>query len=251
MQLKYKIIHDGNICFKYRGQIPIIILLLAIPIMWSNTHYKAYTTELKCIIQCVGVIVSIAGLILRYYTIGTTPKNTSGRNRNQQIAETLNTTGSYSITRNPLYFANWIIWFGLSLFSFSYVFMIIAMLLFKIIYTRIILVEEQFLLNKFKIRYSKFCNNVPVFFPHIWNFKKSKNTFSLKKILRQEYSSTLSTIISFIYLDLIMQIVYSKKYLGSIHIMDNIYLYSWILVISIYIVLWLKIFKTYTSLLDD
>tara|TARA_B100001250_G_scaffold414543_1_gene453718 strand:- start:6771 stop:7526 length:756 start_codon:yes stop_codon:yes gene_type:complete len=251
MQLNNKIILDGNFLFKYRGQIPIFILILAIPILWKNDYYTIYTTAFKSLFQLTGIILGLSGLILRYYTIGTTPNKTSGRNRNQQIAETLNTTGCYSMTRNPLYFANWMIWLGLSLFTLNYVFMLITILLFHIVYERIILAEEQFLLKKFKKTYSNFCNDVPVFFPNLYNFKKSKHIFSFKKILRQEYSSTLSTIVSFIYLDIITQIICSKKSLGIVQLCNDIYIYIFILLISGYIALCLKIFRTYTTLLDD
>ena len=251
MQLNNKIILDGNFLFKYRGQIPIFILLLAIPILSTSDYYTIYTTGFKSLFQLTGIMLGLFGLILRYYTIGTTPNKTSGRNRNQQIAKTLNTTGSYSMTRNPLYFANWMIWLGLSLFTLNYVFILITILLFHIVYERIMLVEEQFLLKKFKKRYSDFCNHVPVFFPNLYNFKKSKHVFSFKKILRQEYSSTLSTIESFIYLDIITQIIYSKKSLGIAQLCNDIYIYIFILVISAYIALCLKMFRTHTTLLDD
>ncbi|MGB8874133.1 MAG: hypothetical protein WCC75_12145, partial [Desulfobaccales bacterium] len=45
---------------------------------------------------------------------GLPPRGTSGRNTQGQVAETLNTTGIYSLVRNPLYLGNFLIWLGLS-----------------------------------------------------------------------------------------------------------------------------------------
>lgn len=38
------------------------------------------------------ILVSFAGVVVRAYTIGTTPRGTSGRNTKKQVAESLNTS---------------------------------------------------------------------------------------------------------------------------------------------------------------
>ena len=66
----------------------------------------------------VSVFVSILGLVIRFYTIGTTPKGTSGRNTKNQIEQKddfLNSTGLYSLVRHPLYLGNYFIWLGISI----------------------------------------------------------------------------------------------------------------------------------------
>jgi len=240
MKIIDKMLENGNWLFKYRGQIPIILLLIAIPIINSTSYYselEEYTTN---IIQSIAITISIIGLILRYFTIGTTPLGTSGRNRNAQIAETLNTTGIYSITRNPLYLANYIIWLGISTYSLSYVLTIITSLFFLFVYERIILVEEFFLTKTYKKDYEYFIKKTPVFFPKFKNYKISTQPFLLKKILKQEYSSTLSTIIAFIYIDLIIR--YFNEKIDCTSLFTNTHLT--ILTISLLLGLILKIFKT-------
>ena len=59
------------------------------------------------------VIICIVGFLVRFYTIGTTPKGTSGRNTQEQVADVLNFDGMYSMLRHPLYLGNYLIWFGL------------------------------------------------------------------------------------------------------------------------------------------
>ena len=48
--------------------------------------------------------------------MGFAPRGTSGRNTLGQVAEVLNTSGMYSVVRNPLYLGNFVIWLGLALF---------------------------------------------------------------------------------------------------------------------------------------
>ena len=83
------------------------------------------------------------------------------------------------------------------------------------------------------------------------NFKKPRNTFSIKKIIKQEYSSTFSTIIAFLYLDFLINITYAMQNVGSVHMYNNIYLYVFILAIIGYVTMCLKVFRKHTSLLDD
>ena len=199
MQLYDNLIKNGNYLFKYRGQLPIIIFIISIPIIFHTSYYCLFNSQWQIIIQLIAIIISLSGLLCRYYITGSTPNQTSGRNRDYQIADQLNTTGAYSIVRNPLYLANYLIWIGISIYSFSYILCIIITLLFVLHYERIILAEEQFLLQKFNHEYKTFCNHTHVYLPLFKNYKKSKYRFSIKKILRQEYSSTLSTITSFIW----------------------------------------------------
>ena len=244
MKLYNQILQTGNYIFKYRGQIPVFLLILVIPIIYETTYYNLLKTHITSIIQYFGLLISILGLFVRYITIATTPKGTSGRNRNLQIAEELNTKGIYSIVRNPLYLANFIIWVGISVYSLSYILTILICLLFIIKYERIILVEEDFLSRKFGSQYEDFSQKTSIFFPKFTNYIKSNHKFSFKKILRQEYSSSLSVIISFIFIDLILG--FSST--GNIVITQ---IHMTILSISLVLTSVLKILKKYTEILNE
>jgi hypothetical protein len=60
------------------------------------------------------VFISLIGLAVRIYTIDYTPDNTSGRNTSEQVADTLNRTGIYSIIRHPLYVGIFLMWLGIA-----------------------------------------------------------------------------------------------------------------------------------------
>ena len=77
------------------------------------------------------ISISVLGFLVRFYTIGTTPKGTSGRNTKEQVADVLNSSGMYSMLRHPLYLGNYLIWLGISLASFNIYFAIIMSLLYR------------------------------------------------------------------------------------------------------------------------
>tara|TARA_B100001250_G_C19727618_1_gene756856 strand:- start:367 stop:1095 length:729 start_codon:yes stop_codon:yes gene_type:complete len=240
-----KMIKDGSLLFKYRGQTPIILFIIAIPIVKNTHHHEQLSLIELDLIQYMAVTIALTGLLLRYITIGTSPAGTSGKNRNKQVADKLNTKGIYSIVRNPLYLGNYLIWVGISIYSTSYIFTLITSIFFFFQYERIILTEEQFLAKKYGDRYREFLENTPLFLPNFFKYQKSKNRFSFKSIIRQEYSSTLSTICAFIYIDVLMNILFSNLLHDLL-----IEKYIKILCVSIIVTLILKIIKSYTKILS-
>jgi protein-S-isoprenylcysteine O-methyltransferase Ste14 len=106
LSTKMALIHtfeeQGNKLFRYRGQIPVILFLLAIPVVYF-TDYSWISLTTMNVLTAIAICISFIGFLIRAYSIGTTPKGTSGRNRDSQVAESLNTTGIYSMVRHPLY----------------------------------------------------------------------------------------------------------------------------------------------------
>ena len=92
---------QGNFLFKYRGQFPIILFLIALPFMYF-TDYTFVDRKINILFLFFAYFISCIGFFIRFYTIGTTPKGTSGRNTKEQIAEELNSTGIYSLIRLQL-----------------------------------------------------------------------------------------------------------------------------------------------------
>ena len=130
MKLNQNMLTVGKCLFKYRGQIPIILFFLAIPIIYDNNYYNNLSKDTINTIQYFAILLGILGLCVRFITIATSPRGTSGRNRQKQIAQTLNTTGLYSIVRNPLYLGNYLIWAGVGIYSLSYTLLIIITICF-------------------------------------------------------------------------------------------------------------------------
>ena len=233
---------QGDTLFRYRGQFPILIFILVIPFLFFTDYtYISYITN-----TCVffSVLFSLLGLLIRFYTVGTSQKGTSGRNRDRQIADVLNDNGAYSVVRHPLYFANYLIWLGISIFTYNIYFIIIMSLLFWIYYERIMLTEEAFLEKKFGKYYLQWADCVPAFFPNIFLYKPSSISFSYITVLRREYSTILSSIIAFVYIELIR-----GYFQYNILVIDKLMLIIFLSVLVLVIIL--KLLKSYTDILNE
>jgi len=179
---------QGNALFKRRGYIPLI--MLAVGILWYA--FLLYTDKARVNCWWVDVLflcVGFAGLGVRIFTVGFTPKNTSGRNTTEgQIAERLNTSGIYSIVRHPLYLGNFFMWLAPILLLSDLWFTMFFCAFYWIYYERIMYAEEQFLRKKFGQTYIDWSNETPAFFPKFSRYKKADLTFSLRNVLKREYN---------------------------------------------------------------
>lgn len=191
---------SGNKLFKYRGQIPVVLFLLAIPVIYF-TDISYLSPQARYVLTIVAISLSVLGFIIRAIAIATSAKGTSGRNREEQVADTLNTSGIYSTIRHPLYLGNYFIWIGIVLYTFSFSFVIIVSLLYWLYYERIMFTEERFLERKFGDEYMTWANNTPAFFPGFNNYTKNVVPFSLKTIMRREYSGLFATVLGFVFVD--------------------------------------------------
>ncbi|MBC9811740.1 DUF1295 domain-containing protein [Crocinitomicaceae bacterium CZZ-1] len=203
MALVHSFETSGNKLFKYRGQIPVVLFLMAIPVVYF-TDYKCVDEnpmlDWGLLITCA--LISFSGQVIRSIAIGTANKHTSGRNTKEgQVAEALNTKGIYSTVRHPLYLGNYLMWIGIVAYTYNIYFVIIVSLLFWIYYERIMFAEERFLERKFGDDYVNWSLKVPAFIPSFKNKVKSEIPFSFKTTLRREYSGITATILGFVFVD--------------------------------------------------
>ena len=164
MALIHSFEKSGNTLFRYRGQIPVVLFILVIPVLYfTDTNWMDRNTYQ--ILTGLAIAISILGFIVRAISIGTTPKGTSGRNTEQQVAEVLNQTGIYSMVRHPLYLGNYLMWIGIVVFTFNIYFILIVSLAYWLYYERIMFAEERFLERKFGKDYLDWSLKVPAFIP--------------------------------------------------------------------------------------
>lgn len=206
MALVHSFEKSGNILFKYRGQIPIVLFLAAVPVMFFTDYsFLKHETWLYYSLFIFSIIVSFLGQYIRAVAIGTSNKFTSGRNLNKQEAAVLNTTGIYSTCRHPLYLGNYFMWIGIVIFTFNIWFFVLVSLAFWLYYERIMFAEERFLERKFGEEYISWSLKVPAFVPSRKNYIKNDIPFSFKTILRREYPGVTATIIGFVFVDFFRQ----------------------------------------------
>lgn len=206
MALQEEFEQQGNWLFKYRSFLPLIVLVIGITLHLRTEIYPdtfiLEETPYEIYYEMFALIISLFGLFIRVYTVGHTPKNTSGRNTKQgQLADTLNTTGIYSIVRHPLYLGNFLMWFGPAMLTGHFWFIIAFVLFYWIYYERIMYAEEQFLRRKFGEQYLKWSENVPAFVPKFKKFKKSDLPFSWKKVLKKEKNGLFALFLIFLVFD--------------------------------------------------
>jgi protein-S-isoprenylcysteine O-methyltransferase Ste14 len=191
MALQEEFESQGNWLFRYRSFLPLIILVIGWMLYLRRElhpeEFTLYSPELDTYFLAAGLGVGLLGLFIRIYTVGHTPRNTSGRNTKEgQVADTLNQTGIYSLVRHPLYLGNYLMWLGPAVYTGHVWFMIGFTFMYWVYYERIMFAEEQFLRKKFGKTYLDWSAKVPAFVPKLSGFVKPEYSFSWKKVLRKE-----------------------------------------------------------------
>jgi protein-S-isoprenylcysteine O-methyltransferase Ste14 len=248
MALQEEFEKQGVWLFRYRGTLPLIVLLIGFAIyLWQEmmppsfflegTPYELYY-ELGCL------AVGLMGLAIRACTIGYAAKNTSGRNTKEQVADSLNTTGIYSVVRHPLYLGNFLMWLAPALLTGNLWFIIIFQLIYWIYYERIMFAEEQYLRRKFGEEYIRWAEKTPAFFPRFRNFKSSCLSFSWRKVLRQEKNGLVALFLIFAVFNL------SGEMIGVGKTNFN-YFFIITAVVTLFGYLVLKYLKRYTAVLRE
>ncbi|MEA4916887.1 isoprenylcysteine carboxylmethyltransferase family protein [Proteiniphilum sp.] len=248
MALQEELERQGNWLFKHRSYLPLIILLIGTILHLRSELYETFILEetpYEIYYERLCLLVSLSGLVIRIYTVGYTPSNTSGRNTKGQLADSLNTTGIYSLVRHPLYIGNFFMWFGAILTTGNFWFAIAFILAYWVYYERIMFAEEQFLRKKFGTAYIEWAEKTPAFIPSFnrKKFIKPKYRFSWKKVLKKEKNGLAAILLIFTFFNVT----------GELIDRDTDFDY-WILALTLLtglMYLILKYLKKYTRLLNE
>ncbi|MBK9270293.1 MAG: DUF1295 domain-containing protein [Saprospiraceae bacterium] len=247
MALQEEFEKQGLWLFRYRGSLPILLLVIG-TLMYVRTvlypnHFILTGGPYETYYGYFCILVSLLGLYIRVITIGFVPKNTSGRNVAIQVADQLNTSGMYSVVRHPLYLGNFFMWLGPALMCGQLWFIIAFVLVYWLYYERIMFAEEQFLRGKFGDEYLQWSLRVPAFIPALSKYKKSNLNFSWRKVLRQEKNGLVAIFLIFGFFN-VLKVYFSKNE-------EFNFLLIGLAVFSFILYLILKYLKKYTSLLQD
>lgn len=206
MLLRDRFIKHGHFHFKYRSyQLLGIIFVLFV----ERKHFYEIADNLYYELFCIAV--SVAGLLVRGFTVGFVHDGTSGRNTKSQKAAELNTTGAYSLVRNPLYVGNCLILLGISLLAQNHEVVLLNMVLFALIYVPIIFAEESFLAANFGSAYLEYTSKTNCFIPRFSAFTKPERSFRLKMVLKREHDTWLTTVVSLVFVELMREYGHSGR----------------------------------------
>jgi protein-S-isoprenylcysteine O-methyltransferase Ste14 len=217
MLLRNQLEVHGNFLFKYRGELPVALIVPGLIIF----YYQITTTpefgwsEFLAWYKYPCLAVVLLGQAIRSYAIAYAAVHTSGRNIHGQLANVINHTGLYSCVRHPLYLGNFFMALGVAMLSCSVWFVLVYILVFWIYYERIIYAEEHFISQKFNDEMNDWATKTSTFIPAFSKFKKPESPFNWKKIIRQEKNGILAAFgIFFIYNIVEKVAIYGKAFMG-------------------------------------
>ena len=196
--------------FKYRSYTPIPILLLIIyhsgptPPYILNKYIHIYGPPFYIDNKMIGLALIALGEFIRLSAV----RYAGGATRTRNVgAPFLCTSGPYSLTRNPLYCGNVIIYIGTVFFAggvWMWDTLPFVTIFFIFQYYHIISLEEETLKIKFMNQYELYFENVPQLFPRFspWkggNQTKPKNLISTLKTEKRTLQNIFVIVLIIIY----------------------------------------------------
>ena len=142
----------GHRLFQYRDYTPIPLIVL----MW-------FAAEPTVLSATVGTLITVFGELFRIYSVAFI--GTVSRTRSNSTGANLITEGPFAFVRNPLYIGNFIICFGIAVFSCTGWLVVLTVGLFAFQYYCIVKYEETILVEKFGEEYETYLRTVPAWLP--------------------------------------------------------------------------------------
>jgi len=175
----------GNYFFHYRTTLsPMLPLLLLLPgpTLWQDPFVAAL----------IGLIVALAGQVLRGATIGLEYIVRGGRNH-WVYADNLVTGGLFRHTRNPMYVGKFFMVLGAGIASNRWPALVAITVAYSFMYQAVTLAEEAYLRDKFGAAFDDYCRDVPRWWPRLRGLAETfaKTRFNWARVLTKEYSAPL------------------------------------------------------------
>jgi protein-S-isoprenylcysteine O-methyltransferase Ste14 len=177
----------GRWLFSIRSFTPVPIILL---IFFFFPPFALGRAALP--VMMGGLFISSLGILIRAMAVGFAHSGTSGRESFLR-ADRLNTTGFYSMCRNPLYLGNILMFNGLVIVYGNPWALLVCNLFLWSQYTMIILSEEAYLVETHGEEYRQYRARVPRrMIPRLQRYRGPELTFRWKRMLVKENSSILN-----------------------------------------------------------
>jgi protein-S-isoprenylcysteine O-methyltransferase Ste14 len=210
MSLRTELEQSGSWLFRHRSYLPLLIIPIFVICLYSftwlgNSHFENEIWQVGCL------AISFLGLAVRIITVGRAPLGTSGRNTREQVANTLNSTGIYSIVRHPLYLGNYLIMLGFALWPHIWWLALLTTCIYALYYERIMLAEEAFLRQRFGETFEKWSAQTPAIIPRLRGWKPSPVPFCWRTVAQREYNAFFMIISIFFVFDYIGDSIAEKN----------------------------------------
>jgi len=173
----------GKFLFRFRSFTPLPLIVL------TFIFFKPLSAAPHWAV--IGLIIACAGEGVRMISVGYAGSGTSGR-ENFLKAESLNTTGLYSLARNPLYWGNGFIFAGL-LTMYAHPLALVLFVAFLFLqYHFIVLAEEEFLRLRHGQAYSEYCGRINRWLPRFNAYARPRQRFDRRKVFFKENDSSFN-----------------------------------------------------------
>lgn len=153
----------SNTFFKLRSYTPIPFLILMV--IFANPNV---------ISLIVGFTIALLGESIRF--LGVSWAGSETRTTVVAGGTFLIVSGPFGYVRNPLYWGNILLYFGIGIMSWALVpyLQIAAVIFFAVQYYFIVYEEEKYLQKEFGAEYDDYCKHVSKFFPRFAPYKNNK-----------------------------------------------------------------------------
>lgn len=200
MELSRAMERHGAWLFRWRSVLPVVAAVVIVgSVVVHEVYFEPAPEPAPTRLEEFGwLLLGIVGAAVRVGVAGYVPKRTSGRNTEKgQVADSLNTSGLYSVVRHPLYFGNFLLWVSCVGVGGGPDAAMVMALLFLLAYERVMLVEESFLRERFGEAFEAWAARTPAFLPRPGLWVPSVMAFCARTALKREYTSILSYLACF------------------------------------------------------
>ena len=179
----------GEFLFRYRSFTPLPLIALTFVFFKPLAPGSTWTYA--------GLAVAFLGEGIRIASVGFAGSGTSGRESFLK-ADSLNTTGLYSLARNPLYWGNLLIFAGLLIVFANHWSLALFVLFLFLQYHFIVLAEESYLREQHGRTYEEYCARVRRWLPRFDRWLPPTASFSWKKVIFKENDSCFNLLLAFL-----------------------------------------------------
>lgn len=232
----------GHRLFRWRSYVPLLFAPAFLLVYHLDRRPFASSGRLLAW-QLFCLAVALAGIAIRAHVVGHAAAGTSGRNQAAQKADDLNITGWYSIVRHPLYLGNFVSLLGLSLLPAAWYLPVIVAFGTALYYERIMLIEEEFLEEKFGDAFRRWADATPAIIPAVGRWRAPSLPMEWRVVLRAEIYGVFQIVVAVFVLDILQRdSLHHARPLSPL----------WTAVVAVTAVLWLaaRYARKHTRLLD-
>lgn len=179
---------SGNWLFRWRSYPPLVVLAYVLVVVVLDPVPSGGAVSRPWWVAA-GLLSGALGLGTRAWALGHVPMGTSGRGTKELRAESLNTTGLYSVVRHPLYLGNYFLWMGVAVMVGHPLVVVVSTLAFWLYYERIMMAEERFLFEGFGEHFRTWAERTPPFVPRLRGWVPSPHPFSVRYCLGRDYQA--------------------------------------------------------------